>query len=110
MTKRRVFEILYAERCRFLPLALERVRHALSLRDDRLDVEVRLVLVVTFVDAVARRFHSSPTVRIDGRDVAPSVTPIRRALDALVVQEGPRARLRYTRASTPPSAVAARSA
>lgn len=106
MTKRHVIEILYTERCRFLPLAVERVRHALSLRDDHLDVEVRLILVETFVDAVARRFRGSPTVRIDDRDVetrpgavapigllargyviderierAPSVSSIRRALD-----------------------------
>jgi hypothetical protein len=81
MTKRHVIQILYTERCRFLPLALSRVRHALALRDDRLDVEVRLVLVETVVDAVARRFRSSPTVRIDERDVVPSVDAIRRALD-----------------------------
>jgi hypothetical protein len=102
MTKRHVIEILYAERCRLLPLAVQRVRQALSLRDDpRLDVEVRLVLVDSFVEAVARRFHGSPTVRIDDQDVAPDVASIRRALDALAAEEGVRRRLAYTRASAP---------
>jgi hypothetical protein len=106
MTKRHVIEILYTERCRFLSLAVERVRHALSLRDDHPDVEVRLILVESFADAMVRQFRGSPTVRINARDVetragavapigllargyvvdsrierAPSVASIRRALD-----------------------------
>jgi|GEM_PF-1928878 len=130
MTKRHVIEILYTERCRFLPLAVERVRHALSLRDDSLDVEVRLILVETFVDAVARRFRGSPTVRIDDRDVetrpgavapigllargyviderierAPSVSSIRRALDAASTEPRGATRVKYARAQTPPVAV-----
>jgi hypothetical protein len=117
MTKRHVIEILYTERCRFLSLAVERVRHALALRNDDLDVEVRLILVGSFVDAVARRFRGSPTVRIDGRDVetrpgavapigllargyvvdahierAPSVVAIRHAIDQLVAEERARAK------------------
>ena len=69
MTKRHVIEILYTERCKFLPLAVERVRQALALRGTELDVEVRLVLVESFGEAVARRFRGSPTVRIDDQDV-----------------------------------------
>lgn len=63
-----VIEILYTERCRFLSVALERVREALSRRAG-FDAEVRLVLVGTFAEAVTRRFRGSPTVRLDGEDV-----------------------------------------
>jgi hypothetical protein len=63
-----VIEILYTERCRFLSVALERVRDVLCRRPD-LDVEVRLVLVSSFAEAVSRRFRGSPTVRVDGDDV-----------------------------------------
>ena len=126
MTKRHVIEILYTERCRFLPLAVERVRQALSLREDQTDVEVRLILVESFADAVVRQFRGSPTVRIDARDVetragavapigllargyvidsrierAPSVASIRRALDDVISQERVKARVKYVR-STPP--------
>lgn len=119
MSKRHVIEILYTERCRFLSLAVERVRHALSLRDDQVDVEVRLILVGSFGEAVTRRFRGSPTVRIDDQDVdtragavapigllsrgyvvdsrierAPSVTAIRHALDLVIAEE----RARDTRA------------
>ena len=66
---RHVIEILYTERCRFLTLAVERVRHALSERGTKVDVEVRLILVGSFGEAVARRFRGSPTVRVDGQDV-----------------------------------------
>jgi hypothetical protein len=124
MIKRHVIEILYTERCRFLSLAVERVREALAVRDDELDIEVRLILVGSFVEAVARRFRGSPTVRVDGRDVetregavapigllargyvvdahverAPSVVAIRRAIDQLVAEE--RARARRVRAPSP---------
>ena len=71
MTKRHVIEILYTERCKYLPLAVGRVREALARRGARaeLDVEVRLILVGSFGEAVARRFRGSPTVRIDEQDV-----------------------------------------
>jgi hypothetical protein len=71
MMKRHVIEILYTERCKYLPLAVGRVREALALRGARaeLDVEVRLILVSSFGEAVARRFRGSPTVRIDEQDV-----------------------------------------
>lgn len=112
MTKRHVIEILYTERCKYLPLAVARVREALALRGAELDVEVRLILVSTFGEAVARRFRGSPSVRIDERDVdtrpgavapigliargyvvdgkierAPSVTSIRRALELAAAEE-----------------------
>jgi hypothetical protein len=69
MTKRHVIEILYTERCKFLHLAVERVRQALAARGAELDVEVRLLVVSSFGEAVARRFRGSPTVRVDERDV-----------------------------------------
>ena len=125
MTKRYAIQILYTERCRFLPLAVERVRDALSLRDDNLDVEVRLILVESFSDAVARRFRGSPTVRIDDHDVetrggpvgriglmprgymvdtrverAPSVTSIRRALDDVIALERARTSVKFVRTWT----------
>jgi hypothetical protein len=117
MNHRHVVEILYTERCRYLELALERVRHALSQRSDDLDVEVRLVLVSSFTEAMARRFRGSPTVRIDDRDVetrpgavapigllsrgyvvdgrierAPTVEAIKQAFDRLVADETMRAK------------------
>lgn len=131
MAKRHVIEILYTERCRFLTLAVERVRHALSLRSDELDVEVRLILVGSFAEAVARGFRGSPTVRIDDCDVetrpgavapigllargyvidsrierAPSVLSIRRALDQCVADAHARARVKYVRSSTATRVVA----
>lgn len=112
MTKRHVIEILYTERCKYLPLAVARVRDALALRGVELDVEVRLILVGSFGEAVARRFRGSPTVRIEDRDVetrpgaiapigliargyvvdskierAPSVTAIGQALDLAAAEE-----------------------
>lgn len=66
---RHVIEILYTERCRFLRIAVERVRQAVFIRSAELDVEVRLILVESFPDAVTRRFRGSPTVRVDGEDV-----------------------------------------
>ena len=124
MTKRHVIEILYTERCRSLPLAVGRVRSALSMRGDHPDVEVRLILVETFADAVVRQFRGSPTVRIDDRDVetrpgavapigllargyvidsrierAPSVASIRRALDEAAALDRVTARVTYVRGS-----------
>lgn len=63
-----VIEILYTDRCRFLALALQRVRE-IAARHVGLDVEVRLVLVGSFAEAVTRKFRGSPTVRVDGEDV-----------------------------------------
>ena len=114
MTNRHVIEILYTERCRSLPLAVRRVRHALSLREDHLDVEIRLILVESLAEAVSRGFRGSPTVRIDDRDVhvvdsrierTPSVASIRRALDdaSLLERSGPS--VRYVRRTTAPVVV-----
>lgn len=83
-----VIEILYTERCRFLPVAVERVRDIL-VRRAGLDVEVRLVLVGSFAEAVARRFRGSPTVRVDGEDVETrpgAVAPIGLAARGYVVE------------------------
>jgi hypothetical protein len=132
MTKRHVIEILYTERCKFLPLAVERVRQALALRESELDVEVRLALVGSFGEAVARRFRGSPTVRIDDQDVetrpgavapigliargyvidsrverAPSVASIRQALDLAAAEDRARGSRERRPSSVPPPAVAA---
>jgi hypothetical protein len=131
MTKRHVIEILYTERCKFLPLAVERVRQALDLRGAELDVEVRLALVESFGEAVTRRFRGSPTVRIDDEDVetrpgavapigliargyvidsrierAPSVASIRQALDLVAAEDRSRAPRERRPSSAPPPAVA----
>ena len=129
MTKRHVIEILYTERCKYLPLAVARVREALAVRDAELDVEVRLILVSSFGEAVARRFRGSPTVRIDERDVetrpgavapigliargyvidgridrAPSMTSIRQSLELAAAEERSRL-MRERRASSARAAV-----
>lgn len=131
MTKRHVIEILYTERCKFLPLAVERVRQALALRETELDVEVRLALVGSFGEAVARRFRGSPTVRIDDEDVetrpgavapigliargyvidsrierAPSVAAIRQALDLAAAEDRSRGGRERRPSSVPPPVVA----
>jgi hypothetical protein len=131
MTKRHVIEILYTERCKFLPLAVERVRQALALRGTELDVEVRLALVGSFGEAVARRFRGSPTVRIDDQDVetrpgavapigliargyvidsrierAPSVASIRQALDLAAAEDRSRGARERRPSSVPPPAIA----
>jgi hypothetical protein len=126
MMKRHVIEILYTERCKYLPLAVGRVREALGMRGagPELDVEVRLILVSSFGEAVARRFRGSPTVRIDEQDVetrpgavapigliargyvvasrierAPSVASIRQALELVAADE--RSRVIRGRRATP---------
>ena len=131
MTKRHVIEILYTERCKFLPLAVERVRQALALRGTELEVEVRLILVESFGEAVARRFRGSPTVRINDEDVetrpgavapigliargyvidarierAPSVASIRQALDLAAAEDRSRGTRERRPSSAPPPAVA----
>jgi hypothetical protein len=68
MTKH-VIEVLYTERCEYVQIAVERVRHALSRVGRNVELEVRLILVGTFGEAVTRRFRGSPTIRVDGRDV-----------------------------------------
>lgn len=69
--ERHVVEVLYAERCRFVPLAIERVREAIAPKRAELDVEIRLIQVETNDDAIRRSFPGSPTVRVDGYDVDP---------------------------------------
>ena len=126
--KRHVIEILYTERCKYVSLAVARVRESLGLLGAERGVEVRLTLVSSFGEAVARRFRGSPTVRVDERDVetrpgavapiglmargyvvdtkierAPSVTAIRRALELAIADE----RLRLVRADVPAAVVEA---
>jgi hypothetical protein len=64
-----VIEILYTARCRHVSAAVERVRDVIARTSSRDDIEIRLVLVDTFAEAVDRGFRGSPSVRIDGEDV-----------------------------------------
>jgi hypothetical protein len=67
--RRLVIEVLSAPRCRFLTVAIERVRAALALREAEPDVEVRIRVVDSVEDAHKRGFRGSPSVRVDGDDV-----------------------------------------
>ena len=61
-------EVLYVAECSSHPAAVKLVRDVLS--SEGLAAEVRDVLVTDEVVASALRFRGSPTIRIDGRDVA----------------------------------------
>jgi hypothetical protein len=67
--KRHVVEIFRVERCRSLTTAIERVRRAVTLEASGEAIDIRVVLIETFEEAVARRFFGSPTVHVDGVDV-----------------------------------------
>jgi hypothetical protein len=69
--ERHVIEVLYSERCRFVPLAIERVREAVAPKRAELDIEIRLIRIETDDEATRREFPGSPTVRVDGLDVDP---------------------------------------
>ena len=77
-TIRRTVEVLFTDGCAHMALAIERVRAAIRGRET--DVEIRLVRVETFPDALGRRFLGSPSVRVDGRDVEEGITSERYGL------------------------------
>ena len=74
--KRRIVEVMFADRCPHLRAVIERVRDATVMRSCVAEVEIRLVLVETMVEACERRFLGSPTVRVDGCDVERDVTSV----------------------------------
>jgi hypothetical protein len=61
-------EVLYVADCPSHPAAVKLVRDVLS--SEGLAAEVREVLITDETDAVTFGFRGSPTIRIDGRDVA----------------------------------------
>jgi hypothetical protein len=68
----RTVEILYLEGCPHARPAVEMVRAVIA--ETGASADVREVCVATEADAVRLRFLGSPTVRVDGRDVAPDAT------------------------------------
>jgi len=61
-------EILYVAECPSHPAVVKLVRDVLS--SEGLSAEVREVLITDETVAAALEFRGSPTIRIDGRDVA----------------------------------------
>jgi hypothetical protein len=67
--RRPVIEVLYVQDCPHYQVALalvERVRAEVGI-----DTELRTTVIVDQAAAEQARFPGSPTVRVDGRDVAP---------------------------------------
>ncbi len=61
-------EFLYWQECESHEAALARLREV--LHEERLSPTIELVQVETEADAAARHFPGSPTIRIDGVDIA----------------------------------------
>jgi hypothetical protein len=70
MTRRPAVELLYWEGCPSHPDALVQLRRILE--EEHVDANVELVEVLSDEQAQRDRFPGSPTIRIDGEDVAPS--------------------------------------
>jgi hypothetical protein len=66
---RPVVEVLYVQDCPNYPGALALVQRVVA--DLGIDAEVRTTLIIDQAAAEQARFIGSPTVRVDGRDVAP---------------------------------------
>ncbi len=64
-------EILHVEGCTGAPMAVETVKAV--ARELGIDVRLTRTLVSSPGDAAEHRFPGSPTVRIDGLDVDPSL-------------------------------------
>ena len=62
-------ELLWWDGCPSHPSALSELEQV--LREEGVDIEVRLVEVTSDEQARRERFPGSPTVRIDGEDVVP---------------------------------------
>ena len=60
-------ELYYFEDCPSYPKALDNVRQALKF--EGLSADIALIPVASDVEAQAKRFIGSPTIRIDGVDV-----------------------------------------
>jgi hypothetical protein len=72
--RRPVIEVLYVQDCPHYQATLalvERVRAEVGI-----DTELRTTVIVDQAAADQARFPGSPTVRVDGRDVAPGSEPV----------------------------------
>jgi hypothetical protein len=72
--RRPVIEVLYVQDCPYYQATLalvERVRAEVGI-----DTELRTTMIVDQAAADQARFPGSPTVRVDGRDVAPGSEPV----------------------------------
>lgn len=67
-----VLQILHSRACPHVRLALTHVREAFTVLAAPIDIELRLVCVETPAEAVEHRLRGSPTIRVDGVDVAGS--------------------------------------
>ena len=76
-------EILYVAECPSHPAAVKLVRDVLS--SEGLSADVREVLITDETVGAALGFRGSPTIRIDGRDVAGEPATKRRQVSGLVV-------------------------
>lgn len=65
-------EILYVSDCPNFSVAVARVQEALAAAKIR--AEIREVVVRDHSDALRLSFPGSPTIRVNGRDVEPSVS------------------------------------
>jgi hypothetical protein len=70
---RPVVEVLYVQDCPHYPEALALVQRVLA--DLGVKAELRTTLIVDQAAADQARFAGSPTIRVDGRDVAPGSEP-----------------------------------
>ena len=78
---------LYWEGCPSHPQALERLWQA--LREEGVEASVEVVRVDTEEDARRLRFVGSPTIRVEGEDIAPAEgLPYRLTCRAYVLEDG----------------------
>jgi hypothetical protein len=64
---RRIIEVLFTQGCPYIALAIERVR--LASHGKEAEIEIRLVRIESFDEAIGRRFLGSPSIRVDDVDV-----------------------------------------
>jgi hypothetical protein len=62
-------ELLYFEGCPSYQTALKYLKEV--IRENKLDVQVKMVKVASDEDALKSRFLGSPTIRVNGLDVDP---------------------------------------
>jgi hypothetical protein len=73
---------LYYEDCPSHQVALERLHQVLA--EECIDAEVEIVNVETDAQAEQWRFVGSPTILVEGRDIAPSLPDVQFALTCRV--------------------------
>ncbi|GAB4509749.1 MAG: hypothetical protein OHK0046_05320 [Anaerolineae bacterium] len=62
-------EFLYFEDCPSHDVALERLRQVMA--EQAIDADVHIIRVETEAEAEQYRFTGSPTIRVNGEDIAP---------------------------------------